>query len=108
MYACVPNETLMTIAILHDIVEDTEVAVDEIKTGFGTVVAEAVDAVSKRDSESYREYIDRVSRNKLALQVKLEDLRDNSRPSRMHAIPTWMLQRYSRARLYLTVRRSNV
>ena len=39
-------ETIVT-AILHDVVEDCNVSIDEIKSKFGTKIAELVDGVTK-------------------------------------------------------------
>lgn len=66
------------VAVLHDVVEDCEVT-SSMLAGFGysSVVVEAIDAISRRKGESYTNYIERVSRNPLALRVKLADLADN-------------------------------
>lgn len=67
----------MIAAILHDVVEDTAVTVEEIKLRFGEVVAEAVDALTRRDNETYAGYIKRLKPNHIARKIKLADLRDN-------------------------------
>ena len=41
-------ETLMA-ALLHDVIEDTEVTKDDLDSRFGATVAELVDGVSKLD-----------------------------------------------------------
>lgn len=67
--------------VLHDVVEDTDATLDEIQLRFGPVVAEIVDAVSRRDGEVYVEFIHRAAENPLARMVKRADLMDNlSRP----------------------------
>ena len=71
----------MTVAILHDFVEDggqvnaLEYLRDEVKLS-GHII-EAVDAISRRDGETYFEYIQRVKANPLATRVKLADIEDN-------------------------------
>ncbi|CAM3740268.1 Guanosine-3',5'-bis(diphosphate) 3'-pyrophosphohydrolase [Vibrio aerogenes CECT 7868] len=47
-------ETLQA-ALLHDVIEDTEVAKEELETKFGTAVAELVDGVSKLDKLKFRD-----------------------------------------------------
>ncbi|MCE0493901.1 bifunctional GTP diphosphokinase/guanosine-3',5'-bis pyrophosphate 3'-pyrophosphohydrolase [Vibrio salinus] len=47
-------ETLQA-ALLHDVIEDTEVAKAELETMFGTAVAELVDGVSKLDKLKFRD-----------------------------------------------------
>jgi GTP diphosphokinase / guanosine-3',5'-bis(diphosphate) 3'-diphosphatase len=47
-------ETLQA-ALLHDVIEDTEVTKEELETKFGTAVAELVDGVSKLDKLKFRD-----------------------------------------------------
>ena len=42
---------------LHDIVEDTDWTVDEVAAEFGADVARAVDAVTRREGETYEQLI---------------------------------------------------
>lgn len=72
------NEEEMIIAVLHDIVEDSNMSLNDLKNlGFKEQIIEAIDCLSKRDNESYEEFILRVSSNELARKVKVEDLKDN-------------------------------
>ncbi|MGV3002148.1 bifunctional GTP diphosphokinase/guanosine-3',5'-bis pyrophosphate 3'-pyrophosphohydrolase [Vibrio sp.] len=48
------NETLMA-ALLHDVIEDTEVTKEELAAQFGETVAELVDGVSKLDKLKFRD-----------------------------------------------------
>ncbi len=47
-------ETLMA-ALLHDVIEDTEVTKDDLASRFGSTVAELVDGVSKLDKLKFRD-----------------------------------------------------
>ncbi len=68
----------MMAGVLHDVVEDTDVTLDEMRRrGCPKAVVEAVDLLTRRDGESYGAFIERLSRNPLAVQVKLADLEDN-------------------------------
>ena len=51
---------------LHDIVEDTSLTVEDIARQFGPETAAAVDAVSRREGESWGDYLDRVQVNPIA------------------------------------------
>lgn len=74
------------VAVLHDVVEDTDLTLDDLKEfGFDDVIVDAVDAVTKRKGEDYFDYIARVKENPIAIEVKLADLKHNSDPSRF----TW-------------------
>ena len=72
------NETEMIVGILHDTVEDTPVTLDMLHLeGFSQEILDAIDCITKRDGESYGDFIDRVLTNPLATQVKLYDMEDN-------------------------------
>lgn len=79
----VAPEDAQVVALLHDVVEDTKVSLSTIRTEFGPMIAEAVDAISKRDGEDQEGYLDRVAANPLAKAVKIADLNDNSDPVRL-------------------------
>jgi len=81
------DETSMMAAVLHDVVEDTAVTLDDLrKEGFPREVIDAVESLSKNEKESYDEYVERVSRNPVAVKVKLADLEDNMRITRMNKV----------------------
>jgi hypothetical protein len=66
------------VALLHDVIEDTSVTMDQLKNeGFSDEILNALDAITKREGESYDQFIERVKDNPIALKVKLADLRDN-------------------------------
>lgn len=83
--ASVPqNLTIMTVAWLHDIVEDTDVTLEDL-SDYPAVVVEAVRLLTHNKKEmKYPEYIDRLidSENAIALCVKIADQRDNTNPNR--------------------------
>lgn len=66
------------VAILHDVVEDTPVTLEELRLmGYPEQVVTAIDSLSRRDGEGYEAYIERLSENPLAVRVKLSDLQDH-------------------------------
>jgi (p)ppGpp synthase/HD superfamily hydrolase len=72
------TEKEMMVAVLHDVVEDTHYTLEDLrKAGYPDDVVAAVDALSRRDDESYEDFIERISLNPLAIRVKLGDLEDN-------------------------------
>jgi (p)ppGpp synthase/HD superfamily hydrolase len=81
------DEELMSIAILHDVVEDSKVTFqDLINEGFSTRVIDALKLMTHQKGLSYDEYIDNMAENLDALLVKREDLRDNSDITRLKGI----------------------
>ncbi len=66
------------VGILHDVVEDTSWTLEKLAAeGFSNEVMEGVDAMTRRDNESYDDYIVRLQGNPVAVRVKLNDLTDN-------------------------------
>ncbi len=65
-------------ALLHDVVEDTHVTLSGLKReGFSSTVVNAVDALTKRQGESYHQFIHRARRHSVARWIKMADIRDN-------------------------------
>ncbi|HEY3739298.1 MAG TPA: HD domain-containing protein [Bryobacteraceae bacterium] len=84
-------------AILHDVVEDTDWTLDQLRTeGFSQPVLEAVDLLTHRDSEDYFAYVARAGTNPLAKQVKLADLEDNMNVMRLATVGDKDLERMRR------------
>lgn len=87
MLACYGDSDTMQVAVLHDVLEDTDTSVDcLLAQGFSAHVVEAVSVLTRdREAETYAEYIDRVRPNSLAARVKIADLNDNL--SRVDGLP---------------------
>lgn len=72
------SEVAKTVAVLHDVIEDTPVTEADIREeGFSDTVLLALRRVTKRDGETYPEFIRRVEDDAIAREVKLADIRDN-------------------------------
>lgn len=81
------DEELMAIAVLHDVVEDCKVSFDDLRAiGMTDRVIAGVKALTKQAGETYEQFIDRAAKNHDAMQVKREDLRDNSDITRLKGI----------------------
>lgn len=79
-----PEEKI--VGYLHDVVEDTEVELDDlVREGFPPEIVAAVDAVTRRDGEDREDYYVRVLANRTALVVKIADMTDNMDESRIEA-----------------------
>jgi len=71
-------------AILHDVVEDTEVTLDQLaQEGFPAAVLSAVRALTKHDGESKLQAATRAAADPIARKVKLADNADNMDLSRI-------------------------
>ncbi len=77
-----PEERI--VAVLHDVVEDCGVTLERLRQeGFSETVIAAVDAVTRREPETYEEFVARAAGNQIGRRVKLADLEDNSDLSRI-------------------------
>ncbi len=76
-------------AVLHDVVEDSEWTLDDLRReGFSDTVLSAVDSVTRRDEESYDDFVIRSGQDPIGRDVKIADLRDNANLSRIpHPTP---------------------
>ena len=94
-----------TIAYLHDVLEDTDVTVDALRKIFPNEIVDTLITLTHKKDESYFEYIQRVSKSKLAKKVKVADLLHNLDITRIKE-PTKQdyerLEKYKKAILYLT------
>lgn len=83
MFAVKSMHERMT-AVLHDVVEDTEITIDVLRSeGFPAEVLDAVLAITKAKGESRIEAAMRAAQNSVARAVKLADVRDNMDLSRI-------------------------
>ena len=90
----VESEEEKIVAVLHDIVEDTEISLDDLRSeGFSEEVVSAVECLTKQDGENYDSYIERISFNPLAVKIKLADLEDNSDLTRLPEVTDKDLER---------------
>ncbi len=81
--AAVDSEVEKIVAVLHDTLEDTPITFAELESQFGTVVAVAIQALSKQHGEDYCDFIKRLKENPIAAKVKIADLKDNMDLSRL-------------------------
>ena len=90
----VESEEEKIVAVLHDIVEDTDISLDDLRSeGFSEEVVSAVECLTKQDGENYDSYIERISFNPLAVKIKLADLEDNSDLTRLPEVTDKDLER---------------
>ena len=74
------------VAILHDVVEDTEITFNQLEEDFSGRVIEALKLLTHDKSVPYDDYIINLKDNPIAKKVKLADLKHNSDSSRLEHI----------------------
>lgn len=65
------------VALLHDGAEDAPEKFEWIKGGLSKTQLAAVESVTRRDGESYMDYVRRAKRNPIGRRVKIADLMHN-------------------------------
>ncbi len=84
------DEVTLAAALLHDVVEDTEITLDDVRQRFGSEIAEIIDGVTKLDrlafrnreemqAENFRKMFVAMARDIRVVIIKLADRLDNMR-----------------------------
>jgi GTP pyrophosphokinase len=81
------------VAVLHDVVEDTEYTPAMIEEEFGEEIRDAIVRLTKEDGESYFEFVERASANDLAQKVKIADIEDNMDLTRLSEVSEKTVER---------------
>ena len=76
------DEVSCTVALLHDVVEDTPITLSNLEQIFPAQVVEIVRLLTHDEGVNYFDYIREIKKNPIATKVKLEDLKRNSDESR--------------------------
>ena len=98
----VQGEQARIVALLHDVVEDTTVTLDDIQAdNFSEEVLAALALVTLAEGQPYSEYVIACKANDIARQVKLSDLRDNSNLNRLLLRPEKFDNDAARMRKYV-------
>lgn len=83
------DETSTIVALLHDVVEDTQYTFDDLEEmGFGDDVITALRLLTHDPEVPYLDYVRSIKSNPVARKVKLADLAHNSDLSRLDHEPT--------------------
>ena len=94
------------VALLHDVVEDTDWTFEKLKDqGFTKEILEALACVTKQNGEDYDHFVERAKGNRYAKAVKIADLKSNMDVTRLNEISdvdVERLRKYHKAFKYLT------
>ena len=91
------DELSTCVALLHDVVEDTDITLDELRNdGFPNEVIEALSLMTHSDDVSYLDYVRAMKDNPIARKVKLADLAHNSDLSRLEIVDDKALERVNK------------
>ena len=94
-----PDEITTTVALLHDVVEDTDTTFEDLKNeGFPDVVVDTLRLLTHDPNVDYFEYIKKIGTNDIARKVKLRDLEHNMDIRRINNITQADLDRVEKYR----------
>jgi (p)ppGpp synthase/HD superfamily hydrolase len=96
-----------SVAMLHDVIEDTNItSSDLLEAGLDQIIVDAVKALTKPNGVWYMSYVvDQVSKNPIAIDVKIADLCDNLNINQLTVVDERAYNRvhkYCEALKYLT------
>lgn len=99
------DEETTIVALLHDVVEDTPVSLDDLAAeGFSQSVLDAIALMTHAPGVNYMDYVAEIKKNPIAKAVKIADLTHNSTLSRLNEITPKDLERvetYREAKAFL-------
>lgn len=88
------DENTTIVALLHDVIEDTEITLDDFREmGFCEPVCEAIAVMTHEKDVPYMEYVAKIKQNPIARIVKLADLQHNSDLTRVDEIDEGAINR---------------
>jgi (p)ppGpp synthase/HD superfamily hydrolase len=87
-------ERAKVVAVLHDIIEDTEVTVADLQNWFDDKTAFLIRLLTRDKEDSYLEYILKIRSDPIATAVKLSDLDDNLNGSKGSLHEKYLLAKY--------------
>ena len=103
--SAVTGEYETCVALLHDVVEDTEITLDTLSKEFPREVIDALRLLTHDEEVPYFDYVKAIRSNEIAKAVKLADLRHNSNLARLDTVTEKDLKRaekYNKAYRILT------
>ena len=88
------DEFTTCVALLHDVVEDTDITLEDLKgQGFPREVTDAIALMTHNDAVPYLDYVEKIKDNPIARAVKLADLNHNSDLTRLDVVDGKALER---------------
>lgn len=74
------------VALLHDVVEDTDVTFEQLEKEFTSEAIEVLKLLTHNKETEYMDYIKEIKQNPIAKKIKIADIKHNSDESRLDKI----------------------
>ena len=88
------RDRAMTVALLHDVLEDTSVTKDMLECfGFDERIIRAVKLLTHLSGDTYDAYLEKMTVSRLAMKIKCADMTDNENLNRLKCPATRDVQR---------------
>ena len=88
------DEPCCICALLHDVIEDTELTLEELRDmGFPDDVLSALALLTHAPDTPYMDYVKEIAKNPIAKRVKIADLTHNSDLTRWDEPTEWMVEK---------------
>lgn len=91
------------VALLHDVVEDTDITLNDLEKEFPQEVIDLLKILTHDKKIDYIEYIKKVKINPIATKIKIADLKHNSDITRLENITTTDLKRIEKYKKALEI-----
>ena len=91
------------VALLHDVVEDTDITLNDLEKEFPKEVIDLLKILTHDKKIDYIEYIKKVKTNPIATKIKIADLKHNSDITRLENITTTDLKRIEKYKKALEI-----
>ena len=98
------DEASTCVALLHDVVEDSDVTLDDLARDFPSEIVEGVRLMTHDPEVDYLDYVRAIKGNSIAKKVKLADLAHNSDETRFAGRPVAPEELERRCRKYAAAR----
>ncbi len=91
------------VALLHDVVEDTDITLNDLEKEFPQEVIDLLKILTHDKKIDYIEYIEKVKTNPIATKIKIADLKHNSDITRLENITPTDLKRIEKYKKALEI-----
>ena len=97
------TENECIIALLHDVVEDTNVTFKQLEEVFSKEIIDILKLLTKKKEIDYYEYINKIKENAVARKAKIADIKHNLDRSRLDVITDKDIKREEKYKKALSI-----
>lgn len=97
------TENECIIALLHDVVEDTNVSFKQLEEVFSKEIIDILKLLTKKKEIDYYEYINKIKENAVARKAKIADIKHNLDRSRLDVITDKDIKREEKYKKALSI-----